>query len=160
MKDLDKKDCQILNILQQNSRTSLTDIAKKIGLSIDSTKKRVKKLLEKVIFSPTIHICPKNFGYGNIVDVKIKLSNHSKEDVNEFIEFLKQNPRVTEIFEVGGSWDLTVVIISKNIDDLEKVSSEIKEKFGNNILLWEESTTLKCHKFEEYDMTQLLGFDK
>jgi len=157
MKNLDKKDCIILNILQENCRTSLTDIAKQVSLSIDSVKKRIKKM-EGIMFHPRIQIRPRSLGFSNIVDIKIKLNIHSKEDVNKFIEFLQKHPRVAEIFSVSGEWDLSIVIVSKDAADFEDVVSEIKSRFGKVINEWSESTTLRAYKFEKYDMIKLMKF--
>lgn len=159
MKDIDKEDCIILNLLQKNCRVSLTDIAKEIGLSIDSVKKRIKKM-ENIYFYPRVQIRPRNFGFNNIVDVKIKLNTHSKEKIDEFINYLEGNPRVTEIFGMSGEWNLSLVIISKDIDDLNEVTLDIKNKFGDIISSWSESTTLKVYKFETYDMIKLLNIEE
>ena len=48
MGQIDEKDCKILNLLQEDCRMSLTNIAKEIGLSVDSTKKRINKLIHMV----------------------------------------------------------------------------------------------------------------
>ncbi len=160
MKDLDKRDCIILKILQNDCRTSLTKIAKEVGLSVDSVKKRMKKMEENKIFHPRIQIRPRNFGFANIVDIKIKLCNHSKREREEFIKYLQENLRVAEIFGVSGEWDLSVVVISKDASDLDDVISRIKKRFGNIITSWNESLTLKVYKFETYDMERLLGFKK
>jgi len=42
---LDKRDQQLIDQLQKNGREALTKLAKDVGLSIDSTHKRLKKLL-------------------------------------------------------------------------------------------------------------------
>jgi DNA-binding Lrp family transcriptional regulator len=159
MGDLDEKDCIILNVLQKNCRISLTDVAKLVGLSIDSVKKRIKKM-ENIIFYPKIQIRPRSLGFSNIVDVKIKLNNHSKKDIDNFIKYLQENPRVAEIFSVGGEWDLSIVIISKDADDLGNITLDIKNRFGKIINSWSESITLKAYKFENYDMEKLLGIKK
>ncbi len=158
MGDLDKKDCIILNILQDNCRTSLTDIAQQVGLSIDSVTKRIKKM-ENEIFYPRIQIRPRSLGFNNIVDVKIKFNNHSKKETDSFIRYLLANPRVAELFSVSGGWDLSVVFVSKNLEDQEKITSEIKNKFGKIINSWNESTTLKAYRFETYDVKKLLNFN-
>ncbi len=157
MKDLDKKDCIILNILQNNCRTSLTKIAQEVNLSIDSVKKRMKKMEKNSIFYPRIQIRPRGLGFNNIIDIKIKLNNHSKQKVDKFIKYLLEHPRVAELFSVSGEWDLSVIIISKKLEDLEKITSDIKSKFGKIISLWSESTTLKAYKFEKYDILELMG---
>lgn len=159
MLKLDKKNCLILNLLQENCRMSLTDIAEKVNLSIDAVKKRIKKM-EHIIFYPKIQIRPRSFGFSNIVDVKIKLNNHSKDRIERFIEFLTENPRVAEVFSVSGEWDLSVVIMSKDANDLGNVISDINGRFGNIINSWVESTTLKAYKFERYDMLKLMNHKK
>jgi DNA-binding Lrp family transcriptional regulator len=159
MRDLDKKDCIILNILQRNCRISLTNIAKLVDISIDSVKKRIKKM-ENIIFYPKIQIRPRSLGFSNIVDIKIKLNNHAKKDIDNFIKYLQENPRVAEIFSVSGEWDLSIVIISKDADDLGNITLDIKNRFGKIINSWSESTTLKAYKFENYDMEKLLEIKK
>ena len=82
---LDKKDRQILTILQDNGRESLTKIAKKVGLSIDSVNNRLKAMSNKGIFEPGIFINPEKIGFPLIVDVYIKLKSMSLEEKNQFI---------------------------------------------------------------------------
>ena len=155
MAKLDKKDCIILNILQENCRTTLTSIAKKVNLSIDSVKKRIQKM-ENIIFHPRIQIRPRSLGFNYIVDVKIKFSNHSKEEINKFIIYLQKHPRIAEIFSVSGEWDLSLVIVSKDATDFDNITSDIKKRFGKIIGSWSGSVTLRAYKFEKYDMTKLI----
>ena len=157
--NLDEKDCKILEILQKDCRTSLTDIAKEIGLSIDSTKKRIKKM-ENDVFFPRIQIRPRKLGFPNMVDINIKLKNHSKVEINKFVKYLVENPRVSEVFAVSGEWNLSFILLTKDAEDLEKITSEIKSKFGNIISAWNESTTLEVFKFEKYDLNKLLEIKK
>lgn len=156
---LDRKDCMILNILQLDGRTTLTEISKRIGLSVDSIKKRLDKMRKERIFYPTIHIRPRYLGFSTVTDVKVKLGTHRKEEIDAFIEYLMSNPRVGEIFSVSGEWDLSLVIVSKDPIDFCKVSSQIKTKFGSLIQSWSESTTLEAYKFEKYDTLRLLGYE-
>src|SRR3989344_8643291 len=79
IKIMDKKDKQLLMLLQENSRESLTNLAKKINLSIDSTHKRLKKLHNSGIINRYgIFINPKVLQYDLVVDIKIKLHNDSR----------------------------------------------------------------------------------
>jgi DNA-binding Lrp family transcriptional regulator len=157
---LDEKDCKILNILQENCRISLTEIAKQVGLSVDSVKKRITKLEKNGIFYPKIQLRPRMLGFSNIVDVKIKLNNHSPKKLTEFIEYLIKNERVAEVFTVGGEQDLSIVIISKDLKDYEGVTGKVKQKFGDIISSWNETTTKVAYKFERYDTLALLGHKK
>ena len=158
MKELDKKDCIILNLLQENCRMSLTDISKKVGLSIDSVKKRIKRMIKDDIFFPKIQLRPRNFGFKNIVDIKIKLHNYSEKDIKEFIEYLKENPRVAEIFSISGDWNFSIVIIAKDAIDLGNVVESIRSKFNHIISDCSESLTTRVYKFENYDMLKLIEY--
>ncbi len=155
-KELDEKDCVILNLLQENCRMSLTDISKKVGLSIDSVKKRIKRMIKDNIFFPKIQLRPRNFGFKNIVDIKIKLHNYSEKDIKEFIEYLKENPNVAEIFSISGDWNFSIVIIAKDAIDLGRIAGEIRNKFSKIIDTWSESLTTCVYKFENYDMVKLM----
>ncbi len=158
MKELDEKGCLILNLLQEDCRMSLTGISKKVGLSIDSVKKRIKRMIKENIFYPKIQLRPRNFGFKNIVDIKIKLHNYSEKDKNQFINFLEENPRVAEIFSVSGDWNFSIVVIAKDAIDLGNVVESIRNKFSYMISDWSESLTTHAYKFERYDLIKLMGF--
>jgi DNA-binding Lrp family transcriptional regulator len=153
---LDDVDSVILEMLQKNCRVSLTDMAREVNLSVDSVKKRFSKLLEKNIFYPKIQLRPRNFGFHNVVDIKIGLNNHSQPKIDEFINYLRVNPHVVELFRISGRWDLSIVLISKDGIHLEEIASKIKINYGNIIDSWEESLTLEAYKFEEYNVKALL----
>ncbi|MDP7260350.1 MAG: Lrp/AsnC family transcriptional regulator [archaeon] len=157
MAKLDEKDCIILNMLQENCRVSLTDMAKRVGLSVDSVKKRVKKMENSKIFYPRVQIRPRHLGFENIVDVKIKLHNYTSDELSAFVKFLKDNQQVPEVFLVSGEWDLSLVIMAKNSEDLGELTASIRKRFGNIIREWSESLTTIAHKFETYDMLELMG---
>jgi len=158
MKELDKKDCVILNLLQENCRMSLTDISKKVGLSIDSVTKRIKRMIKDEIFYPKIQLRPRNFGFKNIVDIKVKLHDYNENDKKEFVNFLEENPYVAEMFSVSGDWDFSIVIIAKDAEDLGNIIESIRNKFSYMISNWSESLTTHAYKFERYDLTKLINF--
>lgn len=151
--NLDNKDRLLLEILQKNSRESLTNIAKAIKLSIDSTHKRIKKLYEKeIIVKFGIFIDPKALGYDLVANIQIKLHNISEEELNKFISFLKAHKNVIELITTLGEYDITCVLIAKNTEELEIISREIRQKFKDLIADWKSAINLKVHKFEEYNI--------
>jgi len=152
---LDKKDKMILNLLQRDSRMSLTRIAKEIGLSIDSTHKRIKKMQKDEIFFQTISIDPRKLGYNLTVDVKVKLHNFDRVRYDEFIKYLCRNPFVMSVFSVSGDYDLTIPLIAMDHEHLDKISLEIRNKFKDIIADWRGAVNLKIHKYEEFDMSKL-----
>ena len=159
MKKLDEKNCLILNLLQEDCRMSLTEIAKRVGLSVDSTKKRIDKMLKEGIFYPKIQLRPRHFGFPYIVDVKIKLRNYTDQKIKEFVKYMNNHPRIAELFSISGEWDFTLVIIAKDHEDLAMISDEIRKKFGEIISDWTASLTTIAYKFEKYDMLNLKKYE-
>lgn len=153
---LDEKDCKILDILQKNCRTPLTKIAKEVGLSIDSVKKRMDKMIVGKIFYPKIQLRPRNFGFTNIVEVKVKLQYADEMEMNKFINYLKNHPHIVEILSLSGEYDLTIVMIAGDAIELGKITANIRNRFGKLISAWNASLTVNSHKFEEYSMEKLI----
>lgn len=149
---VDEKDKKILMLLQKNGRMQFTDIAKEVHLSIDSVHKRIKEMQRKGIFEPGIFIEPRNIGFPLVADVKIKLRNITAEQKKELIESLTAHKRVIDLLSVMGDFDLTCVIIAKNTEELEEISTNIRQRFSNLIADWKAMLILKTHKFEFYDL--------
>lgn len=158
--ELDLKNTLILQKLHKNSRVSLTEISKSVGLSVDSVNNRIQKMLENKIFSPSIFMRHRYCGFNNVVEVKIKLQNlDKKEEFNKFISFLKEHPRITEVFGISGEWDLSMVFIAHDSIEQGRISQDIRIRFGKIINSWSESLTITAYKFEDYDFKRLF-FDK
>ena len=149
---LDDKDKKILMILQKNGRESLTKIAKKVNLSIDSAHKRIKEMERKGIFESGIFIEPRNIGFPLIADIKIKLRNITELEKDKFIKNLTNHPRVIDLLSIMGDYDLTCVLIAKNTNELEELSTKIRQTYSNMIADWKAMLILKTHKFEYYDL--------
>jgi DNA-binding Lrp family transcriptional regulator len=160
MMELDRKNCLILNLLQEDCRMSLTEIARRVGLSIDSVKKRIVKMRANGIFFPKIQIRPRNFGFKTIVDIKIKVHDCTEKELKEFVSYIEKHPRVAEFFSISGEWNFSIVIIAEDFSDLAQVSEEIRGKFGRIIGEWTESLTTRVYKFEKYDMLRLIRPEK
>ena len=158
MEKLDEINCKILNLLQKDCRMSLTDISKKVNLSIDSVTKRIDKMIKEHIFYPKIQLRPRNFGFNNIIDVKIKLHNYTSRDMENFIAYLLEDPHVAEVLCVSGNWDISIVLLAKDVKDLNNISKRIRDKFSKIINEWAESLTTVAYKFEYYDMPKLMGY--
>jgi len=151
---IDDKDREILMILQDNGREKLTVIAKKVRLSIDSVHKRMKEMERKGVYEIATFIEPRVIGYPLVIDVKIKLSNITEEEKEKFIAYLSRHPRVIDLLSLMGDFDLTCVLIAKDSNDFDKVSTEIRQKYSKIIADWKGMLILKTYKFEEFDLTE------
>ena len=149
---LDDKDKKILMALQENCRMQLKEISKKVNLSIDSVHKRIKEMLRKEVFRPSIFIEPRVKGYPLVADIKIKLKNVSEQDRTTFINYLKHHKRCIELLATMGDYDFTCVLIAKDSNDLEEISTKIRQRFKDLIIEWKGLLVLKGYKFEEYNL--------
>ena len=150
-KPVDAIDRRILNILAENARTKLTKISKEIGISVDSTKKRMDKLEKRgAITRYTIQIDTKEFGLDLGIHIYLKFTNLTKERFDAFISDMMKNPRVIDLMSVLGDYDMYVVMLAKDAQELEKMKLEIKEKFMDIIADWKEVLVTKLYKLEEY----------
>lgn len=152
---LDKINCKILDMLQEDCRMSYTDISKKVNLSVDSVKKRVNKMIKENVFFPKIQMRARNIGFKNVISISIMLHNYTTKDLEEFINYMKQNSRVIELLKLSGEWDFLAVIIAKDPFDQAKQTEVIRNKFHKIIKTWSESLTISAYKFEKYDMLNL-----
>ena len=151
MQELDTKDRQLLGLLQKNSREQLKILAKQIGLSIDSTKKRIEKLKKNGIIAKFgAFIDPKAVGYDLVANVQIKLHNISEEELTKFISYLRAHKAVTTLITTLGDFDITCVLIAKNTQEMDFLFREIRHKFKNIIADWKSVINLQVYKFEEY----------
>ncbi len=148
---MDKKDKQLLTLLQENGRERLKFLGQKIGLSIDSTKKRIEKLKKGGIISKFgIFIDPKAMGYDVVTDNKIKLSNVTNQDRKNFIAYLSELPQCIELIAISGDYDFTCVLIAESTSSFNELMYQIREKFKHIISDWKSSFNLKVYKFEKY----------
>ena len=150
---MDEKDRQLLLLLQKDGRESLTVLARKIGLSVDSAKKRIEVLQEKgIIFKIAAWINPRALDYKLIVDCKIKLHNITQEEIQDFIQYLNGNKNVIDLLQIMGDYDITCVIIAKDANEYDIVSTKIRQKYSKIIADWKSMLILRTIKFEEYQL--------
>ena len=152
---LDGKDKKILMILQKNARENLTVIARQVGLSIDSVHKRIKKMQKADIFQQSIKVNPVTVGYPLVSDVRIRLRNTHATKVNKLVSYLKNHPKIVNLFRMMGEWDIICVMIGKDAQDLNQTSLEIRDQFADIIADWRSCLQLELLKFESYDMAKL-----
>lgn len=151
MQEIDAKDRHLLGLLQKNSREQLKILAKQIGLSIDSTKKRIEKLKKNgVIAKFGAFIDPKAVSYDLVANVQIKLHNISEEELAKFISYLRAHKNVTTLITTLGDFDITCVLIAKSTQEMDSLFREIRHRFKNIIADWKSVINLQVYKFEEY----------
>ncbi|KAA0545307.1 Lrp/AsnC family transcriptional regulator [Bacillus sp. BGMRC 2118] len=127
---MDEIDRHILQVLQMDGRISMTDLGKKVGLSVPAVKERVNKLEDKEIIT----------GYRAIINPH-KMNKqvtafilYDTTRCREFREFCKLHPSVTECHRLAGQFSYLVKVVTESVHTLEQ--------FIDESLAYGESSTL------------------
>ena len=104
---IDNTDRKILEVIIDNSRLSLRQIAKKSQISVATAMHRLKKLEnDGIIRKYTTKIDYEKAGYDVEVMIEIRISKGKLFDVEKKIA---SNPNVFAIYDVTGSFDAVVL---------------------------------------------------
>ena len=84
---MDLTDRKILKILEENSKSSLSDISRMVNLSIPSVRERINKMKDlNIIEKYTIDINYNSLGFGIDVIINITIKNNLYADFKTFIK--------------------------------------------------------------------------
>ncbi len=120
MVNLDLTDKKILNLLQQNSKANIKEIALKIGLTQTPTYERIKRLEKAGVIKNYIAVLDKEkVGYTIEVFCQVTLMVHSKEMINRFENAINKIDEVMECFHVAGNYDYLLKIIVKDMNSYQ-----------------------------------------
>lgn len=140
----------ILKELDNDSRKSLVELSKKVRLSRDAIRNRIKKMVDnKVILAFTPIYNPPKMGFSTINYVFISLFNPSEKKEEEFLKFLKNNKHITYVAGLIGKWDYVLDIMAENPGQFDKILREIRQKFSTLIKDYEVNGVLQEYKYEE-----------
>ncbi|MDP6230463.1 MAG: Lrp/AsnC family transcriptional regulator [Candidatus Marinimicrobia bacterium] len=121
----DKKDIRILEILEVDGRSTASDIAKEVDLSIPAVGERIKKLTEKGLIKQFSAILDhKQIGLDLTAFVFI-ISEHS-DHYNEFVEKTKETKAIVECHSITGGGSHILKVRVKNSQSLEDFLYEIQ----------------------------------
>ena len=139
---MDATDRKILELLQANSNITNAQLAQEIGLSPAPTLERVKKLENQgVIKSYHALVDMDSVGLGVSTFVTVSLKGHNKENINKFINEIKDIPEVIECHHVTGQSDFILKMVATDIPNyqnimLEKLSNiEVVDNMQTTIIL-------------------------
>ena len=143
---LDKMDMDILNIISDNARIPLIDIASKLKTSSQTINYRIQNLTKQGViqgFRVAVDISKLDIQY---YKVDIYLKEHSVR--NKIIDFIKTNSSVGFIATSAGVSDLEIEFFIKDTVELNEEMNLINNKFPGTIKNWEYFTVSKNHKLK------------
>ena len=122
---MDIIDVKILEVLQANSRVSISELSKKVNLSLSAVSERLKKLeSSNVIEKYTVILNSQALDKELSVIMNISLEN--PHQTSEFLNFVRTEEEILECHYVTGEYDYVLKITTRNTATLEHLMNRIK----------------------------------
>ncbi|MGB8278695.1 MAG: Lrp/AsnC family transcriptional regulator [Methylovirgula sp.] len=120
--DLDRFDRAILAMLVADARTSLADLAPKVGLSSTACARRLKALEERgVITGYHAALDHKRLGLAVTVLVRIALDSQREEAFEAFERAVARCASVIRCYFMSGYDDYELLVLCRDIADFEHI---------------------------------------
>ena len=131
---LDLKDKKILYNLDLNSRATLNEIAKGVGLSKQVVDYRLKNLIRDDVIKQFYTVI--NFSKLGYTQYKLylKFQNVNVEKEKEIIDYWIQNKKSVWVASSRGRWEVAISILAKDINDFGDILNNFSNKYGIFIL--------------------------
>lgn len=119
--NLDKIDLAIVEILMEDSKQGIKEIALQVGLTVSPTYERIKRLERNgTIESYTVRINKKALGKALQVLCQVSLKEHNSELIKVFEEKVVALSPVSVCYHLAGDHDYALLIEVADMDEYEK----------------------------------------
>ena len=125
IREIDKFDRRILEALAEDGRMSITDLARRVGLSNTPCQQRLKRLVaEGYIEGFKAILNPAKMGLDHVAFAEVKLTNTHEDALRAFNEAVKKIPEVEECHMIAGRFDYLLKIRTRDIRRYRHVLGE------------------------------------
>nr|WP_066774785.1 Lrp/AsnC family transcriptional regulator [Croceicoccus mobilis] len=119
---LDRIDCRILTILQQDATVPVAEIAERVGLSTTPCWKRIKRLEAEGVLMGRIGLVNREaVGLGVTVFVAVRTARHNDEWLSDFAQGVANLPEVVEFYRMSGEIDYLLKVVARDIADFDRI---------------------------------------
>jgi Lrp/AsnC family leucine-responsive transcriptional regulator len=123
---IDDTDAKIVNILQDNGRTSNAEIARQVGLAPSAVFERIRKLEERgVVEGYAARVAPREVGLGLLAFVFVRTDE--RVGGKRAAAHLAAIPEVQEVHQVAGEDCVLVKVRAADTNDLARL---LREQIG------------------------------
>ena len=126
---LDAVDKQIIDMLMDNTKSSLAQISKKIGISTTAVHQRIKKLETAEVIENSISILnPRKIGFKVVSYIGVFLDQPSF--YQEAVKALKEIDEVVEAHYTTGNYTVFLKVICRDNDHLMTILNKLQKLKG------------------------------
>ena len=114
--ELDRFDASILSVLAQDGRISITDLAKRIGLSKSPTQARFKRLEESgVILGYRALLDPIRLGLDHVAFVEVRLNDTREAALRAFNAAAAKVPEIEQAHMIASHFDYLLKVRTRDM---------------------------------------------
>lgn len=125
MMTLDETDRRILRLLQNNGRISNQKLADEVGLAPSTCSQRVKRLRDEgVLLDMHATVDPEALGIDLQALISVRLTRHSREDVEAFHLHALSLDEVRAVFHVTGRQDFVLHVAVRDTEHLRDLAMD------------------------------------
>ncbi len=129
--EIDKKDLKLIEYYATNIRQSSIDIAKKLKMSPETVRRRIKNLEKrKVIVGYKIGLNLEKLGY---TSYRVDIHLISTKRNNSLFEYCRRHKNIYQINKTIGGADFEIEVIVRDLAELIKLIEELKINFKDVI---------------------------
>ena len=115
---IDSTDKAILNLLQENAKYTIKELAAKLNLTATPIFERIKRLEnDGYILSYNAKIDRKKIGLSLVSYCNVSLKSHETSFIEKFEKDIIQFDEVIECYHIAGMYDYLLKIMVKNMDE-------------------------------------------
>ena len=126
---IDIIDEKLLEVLQENARISISELSKRINLSLSAVSERVKKLEASGVITQYTTILNPFAMNQNLLSV-VMLSVTGDPKMCEFNRYVTTCPSIMSCYRVTGTYDFIATVCSENQTALQVTLDDIKKLRG------------------------------
>ena len=125
VQQLDEMDRSLLRLLQENSRLSSAELARRVKLSTPGLQKRLKKLEQNGIIDRYVTLINRQaLGLNLLCFAQISLTHNQPECMSNFCDRVQSLTEVLECHHLAGEFDYLLKFVVVNHQHLEKLLRE------------------------------------
>lgn len=147
---MDQSDYKLLAVLQQNSKTSIQELADHIGASTASVQRRFKALRDAGVIQKDVSVLDQQkLGFGLTAVVSVELERDLLDQIDAFKRKTRLDRQVLNLYCIAGDADFVMIVVAKDIADYEAFthrfffSDKNVRKFRTSIVVSTEKATLE-----------------
>ncbi|MBD3640674.1 MAG: Lrp/AsnC family transcriptional regulator [Marinobacter sp.] len=120
---INSQDQKLLILLRQDARTSITDLARTLGVSRSTVQNRLARLEKAgIIRGYSVELGGEYLANQVEAHVSIKVIQKLTARTNMALEGIRQ---VVQLFSVSGEYDLIAIVQAQSLEELSKVLDDI-----------------------------------